>query len=104
VYIPVWILFFFVPGAWAAFSAVLPWLIGLLVLFIVYAVLSESCVWIEHLLTRAAKALPACWLFDGSPGPPTPPILDPKASALPREPVGGWNWRNDDTDYPSGRH
>ena len=29
--------------------------------------------WCLSLLTRAAKALPACWLFDGAAGPPVKP-------------------------------
>lgn len=100
-YIPVWFLLF-LPGVSAAFAAVLPWLIGLLLLGIGYAVLSEGCVWGLHLLTRAAKALPACWLFDG------PAQTSDVCQAQPLQPSTlpdmEWDYRHDNTDYPSGRH
>ena len=101
-YVPAWILLFFMPGAQAALSAIMPWVIGLMLLFIGYALLSEGCLWIEHLLTRAAKALPACWLFDGpsqsSKAVETQPVVPFTANDV------DWDWRHDDTDYPSGRH
>ena len=100
-YVPAWFLFFFVPGAWAAFETVFPLLIGLSLLGLVSIGIAWIGQEIGHLLTCAAKALPACWLFDG---PTQPPVLDTKPPVPPREPAGGWNWRYDDTDYPSGRH
>jgi hypothetical protein len=98
--IPLWLLVF-LPGVSAACAAILPWLIGLVLLGIGSAVLSEGCVWGLHLLTRAATALPNCWLCDGPARtsdvcqvtPPRPA----KVAAL------DWDYRNDTTDYPSGR-
>jgi hypothetical protein len=73
--IPAWALVFFIPGAWHTFLAVMPWIIGLMALFAVVAVIMEIPNWCLALLTRAAKALPACWLFDGSHGPPIAPVV-----------------------------
>lgn len=67
-YVPVWILFF-LPGGQAMLSAVMPWVIGLSLLGLIVI----GIAWIGHLLTRAALALPACWLFDGNAGPPALP-------------------------------
>ena len=92
-YIPVWFLFFFIPGAWAAFEAVFPLIIGLSLIGLVVI----GIAWLGTLLERAAKALPACWLFDGSAGPPAAPaaprplINDDGPSPSDYHTIDGWN-------------
>ena len=97
--VPAWTLFLFIPGV---LQAVMPWAIGLSALCLVGIAIQALFVGGEYLLTRAAKALPACWLFDG----PAQPVkaVPPKPVVLCTAKDVDWDWRYDDTDYPSGRH
>ena len=84
-YVPAWFLFFFVPGAWAAFETVFPSLIGLSLLGLV----SIGIAWIGRRdwapadLCCQKRCLPA-GSFDG---PTQPPVLDTKPPVPPREPA-----------------
>jgi hypothetical protein len=97
-YVPVWTLFFFIPGV---LSAIMPWVIGLSILFAGVVVVMEIPNWCLALLTRAAQALPACWLFDG-PAQPSKAVETKPVEPFTAKDVD-WDWRHDDTDYPVGR-
>ena len=80
-----------------------PWLVLLAVacgiLLLSLSLLCQGGMW---LLEQGAKALPSCWLFDGpiqaSEGcKAKPPLLSTVADI-------DWDYRNDHTDYPPGRH